>query len=205
MWSRIFSYRYLLIHKSTPQRKMSVIKGERKMVETPMWWDVSFSWLSSPKVLLPGIKSTLDKQHPLAGQTNFSADVNTSLVCLFLNLTDVMNFSNSAKTPLFLFSDLLSSKSLFWAFRRVPVKKTAKMNQQLRSGKSFSFLLLLVSIVIVIAVREDLNWKKTFSFGHCPNHLNPPPHDPNSGNLVLFFPDVQIQDLKVTWGEGEIY
>ena len=28
--------------------------------------------------------------------------------------------------------------------------------------------------------------KKTFSFGHCPNHLNPPP-DPNSGNLVLFF------------------
>merc|ERR1712156_1097515 len=31
-------------------------------------------------VLLPGIKSTLDKQHPLAGQTNFSADVNTSLV-----------------------------------------------------------------------------------------------------------------------------
>ena len=30
--------------------------------------------------------------------------------------------------------------------------------------------------------------KKTFSFGHCPNHLNPPPPpDPNSGNLVLFF------------------
>ena len=28
--------------------------------------------------------------------------------------------------------------------------------------------------------------KKTFSFGHCPNHLNPPP-DPTSGNLVLFF------------------
>ena len=28
--------------------------------------------------------------------------------------------------------------------------------------------------------------KKTFSFGHCPNHLKPPP-DPNSGNLVLFF------------------
>ena len=34
--------------------------------------------------------------------------------------------------------------------------------------------------------REDTNEKKTFSFGHCPNHLNPPP-DPNSGNLVLFF------------------
>ena len=29
--------------------------------------------------------------------------------------------------------------------------------------------------------------KKTFSFEHCPNHLNPPLPDPNSGNLVLFF------------------
>ena len=36
-------------------------------------------------------------------------------------------------------------------------------------------------------VREDIGTKKTFSFGHCPNPLNPPPHDPNSGNLVLFF------------------
>ena len=34
--------------------------------------------------------------------------------------------------------------------------------------------------------REDINRKKTFSFEHCPNHLNPPP-DPNLGNLVLFF------------------
>ena len=36
------------------------------------------------------------------------------------------------------------------------------------------------------SLREDLNRKKTFSFGHCPNPLTPPP-DPNSGNLVLFF------------------
>ena len=36
-------------------------------------------------------------------------------------------------------------------------------------------------------LREDIGTKKTFSFGHCPNHLNPPPPDPNSGNLVLFF------------------
>ena len=36
-------------------------------------------------------------------------------------------------------------------------------------------------------LREDINWKKTFYFGHCPKYLNPPPHDPNSGNLVLFF------------------
>ena len=38
-----------------------------------------------------------------------------------------------------------------------------------------------------MTIREDINRKKTFSFGHCPNHLNPPPHPPNSGNLVLFF------------------
>ena len=38
-----------------------------------------------------------------------------------------------------------------------------------------------------VTVREDINSKKTFSFGHCPNHLSPPPHGPKSGNLVLFF------------------
>ena len=46
-------------------------------------------------------------------------------------------------------------------------------------------------------IREGVNGKKTFSFGHCPNHLTPPP-DPNSGNLVLFFSEVKIQDLKVS-------
>ena len=28
---------------------------------------------------------------------------------------------------------------------------------------------------IMVNIREDLNRKKTFSFGHCPNHLTPPP------------------------------
>ena len=39
----------------------------------------------------------------------------------------------------------------------------------------------------IIHIREDINEKKTLSFGHCPNPLNPPPPDPNLGNLVLFF------------------
>ena len=39
----------------------------------------------------------------------------------------------------------------------------------------------------MLGIREDINRKKTFSFGHCPKHLAPPPPDPNSGNLVLFF------------------
>ena len=47
-------------------------------------------------------------------------------------------------------------------------------------------------------VREGLNEKKTFYFGHCSNYLTPPPHDPNSGNLLLFFSEVEIQDLTVS-------
>ena len=35
-------------------------------------------------------------------------------------------------------------------------------------------------------LREDINRKKTFSFGHCPNHLNPPPW-PQFGQLGPFF------------------
>ena len=47
-------------------------------------------------------------------------------------------------------------------------------------------------------------FKKTFSFGHCPNHLNPPPW-PQLGQLGPFFSDVKIQDLKVTVGRGGRY
>ena len=36
-------------------------------------------------------------------------------------------------------------------------------------------------------LREDINRRKMFPFGHCQNHLTPPPPDPNSGILVLFF------------------
>ena len=38
--------------------------------------------------------------------------------------------------------------------------------------------------------------KKTFSFGHCPNYLNPP--WPQFGQLGPFFSEVKIQDLKVS-------
>ena len=30
-------------------------------------------------------------------------------------------------------------------------------------------------------LREDIGTKKTFSFGHCPNHLNPPIDADNEG------------------------
>ena len=37
-------------------------------------------------------------------------------------------------------------------------------------------------------LREDLNRKKTFSFGHCPNHLNPPtPLTPIRAPWSFFF------------------
>ena len=37
-------------------------------------------------------------------------------------------------------------------------------------------------------IREDINRKKTFSFGHCPNYLSLPPH---FGQLVPLFLDVK--------------
>ena len=54
-----------------------------------------------------------------------------------------------------------------------------------------------------INLREDINRKKTFSFGHCPNHLNPP--DPNSGNLVLFFRTSKFKIWKSLEGRGGRY
>ena len=38
----------------------------------------------------------------------------------------------------------------------------------------------------VIIIREGVNGKKTFSFGHCPNHLTSPPQ-PQFGQLGPFF------------------
>ena len=55
-----------------------------------------------------------------------------------------------------------------------------------------------------IIFRESLNGQKTFSFGHCPNHLTPP-LDPNSGNLVLFFGRQNSRfESHLRGGEGDI-
>ena len=59
-------------------------------------------------------------------------------------------------------------------------------------GTPYSCLVIFLHgpryIWVWVSIREDINSKRTFSFGHCPNHLNtPPPPPPNSGNLVLFF------------------
>ena len=56
--------------------------------------------------------------------------------------------------------------------------------------------------ILTVPIREDINRKKTFSFGHCPNHLNPPtPLTPIRATWSSFFSSVfqsQIQDLKVS-------
>ena len=39
----------------------------------------------------------------------------------------------------------------------------------------------------VVTVREGVNWKKTFSFGHCPNYLTPPPMTPIWATWSSFF------------------
>ena len=49
-------------------------------------------------------------------------------------------------------------------------------------------------------LREDINGKKKRFLSALPKSPTSPPPDPNSGNLVVFFADVKIQDLKVTWG-----
>ena len=53
---------------------------------------------------------------------------------------------------------------------------------------------------LLTLLREGFNEKKTLSFGHCPNHLNSPPHDPNSGNLVLFFRTSKFNAVQVPAG-----
>ena len=62
-----------------------------------------------------------------------------------------------------------------------------------------------------IHIREDINEKKHFFFGHCQNHVNPPPPDPNSDNLVLFFGrqnsrfESHLKWFAKMWGgEGDI-
>ena len=49
----------------------------------------------------------------------------------------------------------------------------------------------------LLNIREGVNAKKTFSFGHCPNPPPPPPLTPIRATWS-FFSDVKIQDLKVT-------
>ena len=45
--------------------------------------------------------------------------------------------------------------------------------------------------------RDQLKKKNVF-FRALPELPKPPPHDPILGNLVLFFSEVKIQDLKVS-------
>ena len=59
------------------------------------------------------------------------------------------------------------------------------------------FLLHFIRVSLNIEIREDINSKKTFSFGHCPNYLTPPPR-PQFGQLGPLFSEVEIQDLKVS-------
>ena len=59
-------------------------------------------------------------------------------------------------------NDEESHNVTFKHFHSTPARKKSKKNC---GRESFQQLLFL---------REGLNGKKTFSFGHCPNHLNPP-------------------------------
>ena len=59
------------------------------------------------------------------------------------------------------------------------------------AGENPNYKLLVLESTIV---REDIR-----ALADSPDSP-PPPHDPDSGKLVLFFSDVNIQDFKVNWG-----
>ena len=92
---------------------------------------------------------------------------------------------------------------------RLDIKYKVKINKAENNIKSFMFVnlvllklfwlcyLFFLHLVEQVHLREGLNGKKTFSFGHCPNHLNPPPLTPIRATSS-FFLDVKIQDLKVS-------
>ena len=57
--------------------------------------------------------------------------------------------------------------------------------------------------ILLGKVREDINEKKTFSFRHCPNHLNPP--WPQFGQLGPFFGRQNSRfESHLKGGEGDI-
>ena len=83
---------------------------------------------------------------------------------------------------MFFFKDILDRlQTILFSILSLPVQQSA-------------YLLVFTNDYYV---REDINTKKTFSLGHCPNHLNPPLLTPIRATWS-FFSDVKIEDLKVT-------
>ena len=75
----------------------------------------------------------------------------------------------------FLLNCKIVKKSIFFL---IETNNNSKSNSQTRST----------------ALGNTSTAKKRWAFPESPN---PPPHGPNSDNLVLFFSEVEIQDLKV--------
>ena len=71
---------------------------------------------------------------------------------------------------------------------------TQPRKQEEQKHQSSSPIIILDKYLII---REGLNGKKTSSFGHCPNHLTPPPLTPFRATWSFFW-EVKIQDLKIS-------
>ena len=78
----------------------------------------------------------------------------------------------------------------FW---KISLKQVSASQFRSRTSKAIWFL----NWLLLEQIREEIHWKKKFSFGHCPNSLTPPPW-PQFGQLGPLFSDVKIQDLKVS-------
>ena len=85
---------------------------------------------------------------------------------------------------------LLVLQSTFYGFSRFTSEAKLDIFHNLFSN---SFYILRSA-----SLREGVNEKKTFSFGHCPNYLNPPTPWPQFRQLGPLFSEVEIQDLKVS-------
>ena len=89
----------------------------------------------------------------------------------------------------------------FFRFLRFPFQEESILDRTKSAYKVCSGVASLSGLRNSLSNSGSLGWeclreniKKTFSFGHCSNHLNPPPLTPSRATL------------KVTWGEGrEIY
>ena len=88
-----------------------------------------------------------------------------------------------------------------WLLARRPLQEQ-KSNKERKEWKSKSTSakkqVSFCRVKQISLFREEVNRKKTFSFGHCPNYLNPPPPWPQFGQLGPLFSEVKIQDLKVS-------
>ena len=112
-----------------------------------------------------------------------SPECNTTVI--FINVINVIKIITIITTVVFILIINFTRQKPAYGQKGLAGGSLRASGAQLGSGKWWFFV--TDTQTDTSSYREAHNEKKTFSFGHCPNHLHPPLPDPNSGNLVLFF------------------